>query len=81
MSRQVSLRYNIMILNNGLQWNPCITDTLGPLRCVLIREVFSFQGVNNTYLYGSGVGNLAPIPLLTTKYLHRVEKEYVTGSG
>ncbi len=29
-------------------------DTLGPLKCVLIREVSSFQGANNTYLYEVG---------------------------
>jgi len=37
-----------------IQWNPSNTDTLGTLRCVLNREVSSFQGVNNTYLYGVG---------------------------
>ncbi len=26
-------------------------DTLGPIKCVLIREVSSFQGVNSTYLH------------------------------
>ena len=34
-----------------LQWNPSNRDTIGPLKCVLIREVSSFQGKNNTYLY------------------------------
>ena len=29
---------------------PFNTDTLGPLVCVLIRGVSSFQGANNTYL-------------------------------
>ena len=30
---------------NGIQWNPFFnTDTLGPLVCVLIRGVSSFQG-------------------------------------
>jgi len=29
-------------------------DTLGPLKCVLIRGVSSFQGANNTYLYEVG---------------------------
>ncbi len=24
-------------------------ETLGPMKCVLIREVSSFQGANNTY--------------------------------
>ena len=37
-----------------LQWNPLNTDTLGLLKCVLIREVSSFQGANITYLYGVG---------------------------
>ena len=31
-----------------IQWNPSNTDTLGPLKCVLIRGVSSFQGANNT---------------------------------
>ncbi len=35
----------------GVQWNLSNTDTLGPRKCVLIREVSSFQGANNTYLY------------------------------
>ncbi len=26
-------------------------DTLGPMKCDLIREVSSFRGANNTYLY------------------------------
>ncbi len=30
------------------------TDTLGLIKCVLIREVSSFQGANNTYLYEFG---------------------------
>ena len=37
-----------------LQWNPLNTDTLGPLKCVLVREVSSFQGANITYLYRVG---------------------------
>ena len=37
-----------------IQWNLSNTDTIGLLNCVLIREVSSFQGVNNTYLYGVG---------------------------
>ena len=37
-----------------LQWDPSNTDTLGPLKCVLIRGVSSFQGANNTYLYEVG---------------------------
>ena len=40
--------------SNSLQWNPSNTDTLGPLKCVLIRGVSSFQGANNTYLYEVG---------------------------
>ncbi len=37
-----------------VQWNLSNTDTLGPIKCVLIREVSSFQGVNNTYLHEVG---------------------------
>ena len=37
-----------------IQWNLSNTDTIGLLNCVLIREVSSFQGVNNTYLYEVG---------------------------
>ncbi len=33
-----------------VQWNLSDTDALGPVNCVLIREVSSFQGANNTYL-------------------------------
>ncbi len=29
-------------------------DTLGPIKCVLIREVSSFQGANNTSIYEVG---------------------------
>ncbi len=31
-----------------VQWNLSNTDTLGPIKYVLIREVSSFQGANNT---------------------------------
>ncbi len=31
-----------------LQWNLSNTDTLGPIKCVLIREVSSFHGANDT---------------------------------
>ncbi len=34
--------------------NLSTTDTLGPIQCVLIWEVSSFQGANNTYLYEVG---------------------------
>ncbi len=37
-----------------VQWNLSNTDTLGPIKCVLIREMSSFQGVNNTHLYEFG---------------------------
>ncbi len=37
-----------------IQWNLSNTDTLGPIKCVLVREVFSFHGANNTYLYEVG---------------------------
>ena len=30
------------------------TDTLEPLKCVLIRGVSSFQGANDTFLYEVG---------------------------
>ena len=30
-------------------------DTIRLLKCVMIREVSSFQGVNNTYLYEVGI--------------------------
>ena len=32
----------------GIQWDPSNTDTLGPLKCVLIRGVSSFQGANKS---------------------------------
>jgi len=32
-----------------IQWDPSNTYTLGPLKCVPMREVSSFQAVNNTY--------------------------------
>jgi len=38
-----------------IHWDPSNTDTLGPLKCVLIRGVSSFQGENNTYLYKVGI--------------------------
>ncbi len=44
----------VVELSVGLQWNLSNTDTLGPMKCVLIREVSSFQGVNTTYLYEVG---------------------------
>ncbi len=31
-----------------VQWNLSNMDTLGPIKCVLIREVSSFQGANST---------------------------------
>ena len=37
-----------------LQWDHSNTDAFGPLKCVLIRGVSSFQGANNTYLYEVG---------------------------
>ncbi len=37
-----------------VQWNLSNTDTLGPIKCVLIREVSSFQGANNASLYELG---------------------------
>ncbi len=37
-----------------LQWNLSNTDNLGPIKCVRIREVSSFQGVNSTHLYEVG---------------------------
>ncbi len=43
-----------MWLSTAIQWNLSNTDTLRPIKCVLIREVSSFQGANNTYLYEVG---------------------------
>ncbi len=37
-----------------VQWNLSNTDTLGPIICVLNREVSSFWGANNTFLYEAG---------------------------
>ena len=37
-----------------MKWDPSNADTLGPLKCVLIRGVSSFHGANNTYLYEVG---------------------------
>ncbi len=37
-----------------VQWDLSSTDTLGLIKCVLTREVSSFQGANNTYLYEVG---------------------------
>ncbi len=37
-----------------VQWNLSNTDTLGPIKFVLIKEVSSFQGANNAYLYKVG---------------------------
>ncbi len=36
-----------------IQWNLSNTDPLGPIKCVLIREVSSFQGANNLYEVGT----------------------------
>jgi len=36
------------------RYPPSTMDTIGPLKCVQMREVSSFQEVNNTYLYGVG---------------------------
>ncbi len=41
-----------VLLSLAVQWNLSNTDTLEPIKCVLIREVSSFQG--NTYLYEVG---------------------------
>jgi len=43
------------------QWDPSNTDTLGPLKCVLIRGVSSFQGANNTYLCEVGAWSIVLI--------------------
>ncbi len=37
-----------------VQWSLSNTNTLGPIKCVLIREMSSFQGANNRYLYEVG---------------------------
>ncbi len=44
-----------------LQWNLSNTYTLGPMKCVLIREVSSFQGSNNTCVYEVGTWTSVPI--------------------
>ncbi len=46
-----------------VQWNLSNTDSLGPMKCVLIEEVSSFQGANNTYLQWnlSNTDTLGPI--------------------
>jgi len=44
----------MQLQSDYIQWDPSNTDTLGPLKCVLIRGVSSFQGANNTYLYEVG---------------------------
>ena len=43
----------------GVQWDPSNTDTLGPLQCVLIGGVSSFQGANNTYLHEVGTWSVS----------------------
>ncbi len=37
-----------------IQWNLSNTDTLGPIKYVLIRKVSSFQGTNNIHSYEVG---------------------------
>ncbi len=45
------------------------TDTLGPLNCILIKEVSSFQGANSTYLYKVGTWSSGGAPLYIYKWL------------
>ncbi len=40
----VSSQFKVQL---ALQWNLSNRDILGPIKCVLIREVSSFQGANN----------------------------------
>ncbi len=42
---QISIRVCRHALD--IQWNLSNTDTLGPIKCGLIREVSSFQGANS----------------------------------
>ncbi len=44
-----------------LQWNLSNTDTLGSMKCVLIRKVSSFQGANNTYLHVHEAGTWSSV--------------------
>ncbi len=49
---------------NAIQWNLSYMDTLGPMKCVLIREV-SFRGVPlwcGSYVELIGGKRYAPVP-------------------
>jgi len=50
-----SIKMSCMKMLVVIQWDPSNTDTLGSLKCALIRGVSSFQGANNTYLYEVGI--------------------------
>ncbi len=43
----VSSHFVYLVVLFRQQWNPSNTDTLGPVKYVLIREVSSFQGLNS----------------------------------
>ncbi len=47
------MQARVMLRTHHVQWNLSNTDTLGPIKCVLIREVSSFQGANNIYEVGT----------------------------
>ncbi len=44
VSEALAVIVTAQAIGSTLQWNLSNTDTLGPFKCVLIREVFSFQG-------------------------------------
>ncbi len=54
VSLHVYIAKHSLARNLYVQWNLSNTDTLGPIICVLFREVSSFQGANNTYVYVVG---------------------------
>ncbi len=45
---------HVRFAHEHIQWNLSNTDTFGPIKCVLIREVSSFQGANSTHIYEVG---------------------------
>ncbi len=59
-----------------IQWNLSNTDTLGPIKCVLIREVSSFQGANNTYLHKVGTWSSVLIREVSTVHSQSSKLEY-----
>ncbi len=47
VARLVFRRFNVRLVQTTVKLSNM--DTLGPIKCVLIREVSSFQGANNIY--------------------------------